>query len=95
MEYVFFYVLIINALTGIITVYDKIAAKKLPKKRIPEKTLFLLAFIGGSPAELLVMCLIRHKTKHKKFMVGLPVILVLQIGAAAFYLLAEKGIISF
>ena len=66
-----------------VTVYDKIAAKKRPRSRIPEKTLLLCGALGGALPMYLTMLLIRHKTKHKKFMVGLPLIIVLQIAAAA------------
>ena len=69
---------IISLVTAIITVYDKIAAKKFPKNRIPEKTLIILAIFGGALCEYTVMQLIRHKTRHKKFMIGLPVIIIIQ-----------------
>jgi len=58
-------------------VYDKYAAKR-KKTRIPEKTLFLTALFGGSLAMLFTMLVIRHKTGHKRFMVGLPVIALAQ-----------------
>ncbi len=77
-KYVLIYFLIISLITVAVTVYDKKAAKKFPKNRIPEKVLFALAILGGSVAEFLTMLKIRHKTKHLKFMVGLPVIFVLQ-----------------
>ena len=72
------YFAVISVVTVIVTVYDKIAAKKRPKRRIRENTLLLLAILGGGPAEYLTMLVIRHKTKHKKFMVGLPVIILLE-----------------
>ncbi|MBQ5843177.1 MAG: DUF1294 domain-containing protein, partial [Clostridia bacterium] len=46
--------------------------------RIPEKTLFLTALFGGSLAMYITMLVIRHKTKHKRFMIGLPVIALAQ-----------------
>lgn len=64
-----------------VTAYDKKAAKKFPKNRIPEKVLFLLALAGGAAAEFITMLKIRHKTKHLKFMAGLPIITGLQIAA--------------
>ena len=79
MEYILIYFLVISVLTGIITFYDKKAAKKWTKHRVPEKILFLLAVLGGSVAEYLTMLKIRHKTKHKRFMIGLPIIMVLQV----------------
>lgn len=81
-----FYLIFISALAFVVTVYDKIAAKKLPAHRTPEKTLLLISALGGSVMMLLTMLLIRHKTRHAKFMVGIPVIIFLQL-AAAFALL--------
>ena len=54
--------------------------------RIPEKTLFLLAAVGGSIGALLGMFFFRHKTRHLSFRIGLPVILLVQIAAAAVYM---------
>lgn len=76
------YFLIISMVTVLFTVYDKLASKKLRKHRVPEKVLITLAVIGGSVAELLTMLIIRHKTKHKKFMIGLPVIIIIQVAVA-------------
>ena len=78
-KYLLLYFVAITLITAIITAYDKIAAKKLPRHRISEKTLFLLAIVGGSAGEYLTMLLIRYKTKHKRFMIGLPLIMVLQV----------------
>ena len=79
MKYFSVYFAVISIITAIVTFYDKKAAKKWTKHRIPEKVLFLLALIGGSVAEYLIMLKIRHKTKHKRFMIGLPLIIVLQV----------------
>lgn len=73
------YLLIINLAAVIITVLDKSRAQK-KKWRIPEATLLLMAAMGGSPAMYITMHSIRHKTRKAKFMVGIPIILVLQIG---------------
>jgi len=62
-----------------VTVYDKIASKRLAQHRTPEKTLFLLAILGGSVAMYATMQLIRHKTQHKRFMIGIPLIMIAQI----------------
>ena len=78
MEYILLYFVAISLITIIVTVYDKKAAKKWTKHRVPEKILFLLAILGGSLVEYLTMLKIRHKTKHKSFMIGLPIIIVLQ-----------------
>lgn len=50
--------------------------------RIPETTLFLLAIIGGSVGAWAAMYVFRHKTKHKSFVLGIPIILALQIFVA-------------
>lgn len=67
----------ISAFAAILALYDKIAAK-CHARRVPEATLFAVSLLGGSAAMYLVMLLIRHKTKHKRFMLGLPAILVAQ-----------------
>ena len=72
---------VISLVTVIVTVYDKIAAKKRPKYRIRENTLLLLALLGGGVTEFVTMLVIRHKTQHKKFMIGLPVIIAAQAAA--------------
>ncbi len=58
---------------------DKKRAKE-GRWRIPEKTLFLSAILGGSIGAILGMHLFRHKTKHWYFRYGLPAILLVQIG---------------
>ncbi len=60
---------------------DKFKAKK-NLWRIPEKTLFLVAALGGSVGSLLGMYLVRHKTQHLTFTLGMPLILALQVVAA-------------
>ena len=57
---------------------DKAKAKK-HAWRIPEKTLFLVSLLGGSIETWAGMYLFRHKTKHWYFVVGMPVILIVQI----------------
>jgi uncharacterized membrane protein YsdA (DUF1294 family) len=56
------------------------------KWRIKEKTLFLTAIIGGSAGVLLGMVLLRHKTRHNSFKLGIPLIIIVQIIAAALLL---------
>ena len=73
-----FYLLIVNAAGFILMLVDKIKAKR-NLWRIPEATLFLVAAVGGSIGSLLGMYTFRHKTKHLKFTLGMPLILALQI----------------
>jgi len=49
-----------------------------PQRRVPEKTLLIIAALGGSVAMLITMRTIRHKTQHMKFMLGIPAIIVAQ-----------------
>ncbi len=66
-----------SVLAVCLTAYDKYASVK-KHYRIPEKILFLVSLCGGSLAMYITMLVIRHKTKHKRFMVGLPVIALAQ-----------------
>ena len=72
------YLLIINAVGFILMLVDKVKAKK-NLWRIPEATLFLVAAIGGSVGSILGMYTFRHKTRHLKFTIGVPAILIFQI----------------
>lgn len=83
------YLGIISLLSVIVCIYDKVISKRNNVKlRIPEKSLLIWSALGGSVAMYVCMQLIRHKTKHAKFMIGIPVIMVLQaaIIGACFYL---------
>lgn len=60
--------------TVIITIIDKSRAKN-NGWRTPEKTLITLALLGAALPEYVTMKKIRHKTQHKKFMIGLPMIM--------------------
>ena len=73
------YLAIVSVISIIITVYDKSVSKIAGHRRIPEKTLLMWSALGGSVAMLLTMLTIRHKTKHPKFFIGVPVIMALQL----------------
>ncbi|MBQ9912907.1 MAG: DUF1294 domain-containing protein [Clostridia bacterium] len=78
----------ISLVTFSVTALDKIFAKR-NMRRVPEATLLTLALFGGAVSEYITMRLIRHKTLHKRFMVGLPVIIALQAactGAIAYFI---------
>lgn len=72
-----YYLTAINLITFIVYGADKYKAKK-DKWRIPEATLLLMAVIGGSIGAWIGMKVWHHKTMHKKFKYGIPIILVLQ-----------------
>ena len=72
------YLIIINAIAFLLMLVDKYKAiKKL--WRIPEATLMGVAAAGGSFGALVGMYTVRHKTKHKKFTVGIPALMITQI----------------
>ncbi len=77
------WLVLINVITFFVFGADKLQARRKEKKesvrRVPEKTLFLLSALGGSVGALLGMRVFRHKTLHKAFRFGVPLILALQI----------------
>ncbi len=72
---------LISIVAVVATVADKLRAKR-GSWRVPEAALTVISLLGGSVAMLATMLVIRHKTKHPKFMVGIPVIIILQLLAA-------------
>lgn len=82
------YLAAVNLLAFTVYGTDKRRAKK-DKRRVPEKTLFLLAIIGGSVGAWAGMYTFRHKTRHWYFVWGIPAILLVQI-ALAVWLTAQK-----
>ena len=79
------YLLLINALGFALMCIDTYKAKQ-NLWRIPEKTLFFVALLGGSLGCLLGMYAVRHKTKHARFVVGMPLIMGIQIVLLLFLL---------
>lgn len=73
-----YYLMFINIVTFFVYGIDKVKAKK-NKRRISESTLLILAVVGGTIGALLAMNVWRHKTMHKKFKYGLPLMLLVQI----------------
>lgn len=72
-----YYFLIINVFSIFLTVLDKHNAKH-SKHRIRENTLLYIAILGGSIVMYFTMLIIKHKTKKIKFMIGIPIITILQ-----------------
>jgi len=83
MQYLQYYLILINAAALILMRLDKLKAKKR-QWRIPEAVLLGSALLGGSLGGTLGMLLFRHKTRHPLFSIGLPVLLLLQFGIALF-----------
>lgn len=76
-KFIFLYLTVISLISVIVCVADKSRAKK-GKWRIKESTLFLLSALGGSAAMYITMRVIHHKTLHKRFMIGIPLIIIIQ-----------------
>ena len=75
----YYYLIAVNILAFALMGIDKYKAQH-HLWRIPEKTLFLSAIIGGSAGAIFGMNLFRHKTKHWYFVFGMPLILFIQAG---------------
>ncbi|MEG2000732.1 MAG: DUF1294 domain-containing protein [Evtepia sp.] len=77
-RYFILYLIAVNFLAFFLMAYDKSQARK-GRWRIAEKTLFLTAAIGGSVGAIAGMKIFRHKTRHRSFQYGMPIILFVQI----------------
>ena len=84
MKIVVTYLLIITAIGIALTIWDKKTIKRRAM-RVPESVLFLFAALGGSLGMYITMLIIRHKTRHKSFMLGFPLIMLLQIMVLLFF----------
>lgn len=78
MKYLILYLIVINCAAFFLMSIDKQKAQ-LNRWRIPERTLFLSAILGGSVGAIAGMQLFRHKTKHRSFVIGMPAILAVQL----------------
>ena len=88
LTYLLYYLAFINLLLFVLMGVDKAKAKR-GSRRFPEATLFFLAVVGGSLGGLLGMAAFRHKTLHRSFRVGFPVILIAQLALAG-YLVGKR-----
>ena len=87
----FAYLLVVNIFAFVLYALDKHRAKK-HMYRYPESFLIFTAAIGGSVGALCAMLLLRHKTKHRKFTVTVPLLLLVQ--CAAVYILFRLGVLD-
>lgn len=78
MKFLIPYLILVNAVAFVLMLIDKIKAKK-KLWRIPERVLLGVSAIGGSLGGLLGMQMFRHKTKHLRFAIGIPVMLAVHI----------------
>lgn len=83
MDKIYLYLVLINLIGFLAMGFDKFKAKK-NFWRTKEKTLFMIAAIGGSIGSIIGMYVFRHKTKHSSFVFGMPVILAVQLGIVVY-----------
>ncbi len=83
---------LISLIAVIVTVADKRAAR-FHRRRVPEATLLWIGFFGGAAAMLFTMTRIRHKTRKRKFMIGLPCMIFVHIAVALLLWLYNKGVV--
>ena len=84
---IWYYLIIINVFTFFLYGFDKYKARK-GAWRIPESRLLFFAAIGGSAGALIGMFVWHHKTKHAKFYLDVPILLVIQV--VIFYLVLNR-----
>ena len=80
------YFFIISVITVAFTVGDKLNAKR-DGRRVPEDLFLTLGLLGGALAEYVTMKLIRHKTRHKKFMIILPAEIIIHVAIVVLILI--------
>lgn len=85
MKILVLYLCIINILAFSLMGIDKFKARR-GLWRIPEKTLFLSALLGGAMGSILGMKLFRHKTKHRSFTIGMPCLLLLNVATLGLFI---------
>ncbi len=90
MKWVLLILAAVNLLAFALYGVDKVKAKK-GAWRIPEATLLLVAFLGGSVGALLGMEVFRHKTRHAKFRILVPLFLILHIALAVY--MVKRGLL--
>ena len=94
LKYILIYLAIINLVGFLLMGIDKAKAKR-HAYRIPEATLFCIAAFGGSIGSIIGMYTFRHKTKHKSFVIGMPVILAVQVIVVIAIILSPLEIVFF
>ncbi len=92
LEMIICYLIVINIISFLSMGWDKRKAKT-HRYRTPESVLFILAILGGSIGSIFGMYGFRHKTQHWYFVVGMPVILILQIAIGVLIYMAPFEIL--
>ena len=86
MEYLAYYLAAVNILLCALMGTAKLLAK-MQKRRIPEKTLFAFSILGGALGGTVGMYSFHHKTLHKSFAIGFPLLTIVQIAAVAYLII--------
>ncbi|MCL6605245.1 MAG: DUF1294 domain-containing protein [Paenibacillus sp.] len=84
-ELVMLWFVVINSIGYVVMSEDKNKARKR-RQRVPERTLFLLAGMGGALGVLIAMYRKRHKTRHMSFRIGIPLLLLLNVLLYSYFL---------
>nr|WP_129596235.1 DUF1294 domain-containing protein [Anaerophilus nitritogenes] len=79
------YLIFINLYSFLLTFIDKYKSKK-DAWRIKERTFFIVSFLGGAIGVIMGMSIFRHKTQHKSFYIGIPLIFLLHMIGILFWL---------
>ncbi len=85
---------VMSVVAAAITCYDKKAARTGSRNRTPERVLMLIGFFFGSFAMYITMRIIHHKTLHKKFMVGLPIFMILHAALIVCYIVRLRPLLA-
>ncbi len=90
--YLLYYLAAVSLLLFVLMGVDKAKARR-GARRVPEATLFFLAVLGGSLGGIFGMAAFHHKTLHRSFRIGFPVIFLCQLALAGYLFLKSKGLI--
>lgn len=82
-NFMIIYLAVMALVSVVMTVADKSSAKR-GGWRVPEATLMMLGLFGGALPMYMTMKIIRHKTRHLKFMIGLPIEIALHVAVASY-----------
>lgn len=86
MKYIVLYLIIINVIALLAIAHDKSAARN-GQERVRESSLFMLTFLGGGAGMYFAMYLFHHKTRKKRFTIGVPLIFLVEAAALAAWFL--------